>query len=111
MPKKTHRRNTNVYFYDFGLSGVDETGRTEGWDTLTLGSIMKQLGHDNVSCHIQRCILVSLQHFIEYSTPGQKANFQRVPLPPKYSGYDGDKFIRQSKVCMTQSKLMVLGSD
>ena len=28
-----------------------------------------------------------------------------------FSGYDGDKFIRQSKFRMTQSKLMILGSD
>ena len=26
-------------------------------------------------------------------------------------GYDSDKFIRQSKICMTQSKLMLLSSD
>ena len=28
-----------------------------------------------------------------------------------HSGYDSDKFIRQSKMYMTQSKLMLLGSD
>ena len=31
---------------------------------------------------------------------------------PQYrSGYERDKLIRQSKICMTQSKLMLLGSD
>ena len=28
-----------------------------------------------------------------------------------HTGYDSDKFIRQSKICMTQSKLVLLGSD
>ena len=28
-----------------------------------------------------------------------------------HSGYDGDKFIRQPKICMSQSKQMILGSD
>ena len=31
--------------------------------------------------------------------------------PHNQSGYDGDNFIRQSKMNMTQSKLLILGSD
>ena len=53
------------------------------------------------------------QYFRAWSCPAVKAR----QTPSVYhclqnrSGYDGDKYIHQSRICMTQSKLILLGSD
>jgi hypothetical protein len=48
MKKKQHTRSALVKFYPWGLGGKNEVAST-GWSLKTLGTIMKQLGHENVS--------------------------------------------------------------
>ena len=43
-----HRRSERVYFHEIALAGVEDVN-SPYWKRLSLGGIMKYLGHENVS--------------------------------------------------------------
>ena len=68
----SHRRSDRVYFHRIGLAGIDEMN-TENWKMLTLSSLMKYLGHENVSGHpgghCCDCSTGTLSHYICHCYP------------------------------------------
>ena len=56
-----------------------------------------------------RCVMRNVLRFVRIDRSGQTPSVYHCLQ--NQSGYDSDKFIRQSRICMIQSKLMLLGSD
>ena len=52
-----------------------------------------------------------MPYYFEYHLIGVHQTPSLYHCHHNRSGYDGDKFIRRSKICMTQYKLMIWGSD
>ena len=47
--KKEHKHSEKVWFRDIGLGGKDEEKNEKGWKMRTLHSLLKELGHLDVS--------------------------------------------------------------
>ena len=54
LKKKAFSRG-KVKFYPWGLYGKNEKINSKGWEMKTLGTIVKDLGHENVSELLYLC--------------------------------------------------------
>lgn len=58
--KADHKHSEKVWFYSIGLAGKDEDKNQKGWKMMTLKSLIKHLGHQDVP------ILLSTKFTINY---------------------------------------------
>ena len=60
-----HKRSDKIWFYNIGLGGKDEKANHFGWKMRTFSSLLKQLGHVNVSHQLNREVIILHSFYID----------------------------------------------